>query len=28
MQFADQFAFSRFFKNSTGCSPTAYRQAS
>jgi AraC family transcriptional activator of pobA len=27
LQFADQFAFSRFFKNSTGLSPTAYRQA-
>jgi AraC-like DNA-binding protein len=28
LHFADQFAFSRFFKNSTGLSPTAYRQAS
>ena len=28
LQFADQFAFSRFFKKSTGLSPTAYRQAS
>ncbi|WP_375437316.1 AraC family transcriptional regulator [uncultured Hymenobacter sp.] len=27
LHFADQFAFSRFFKNSTGLSPTAYRQA-
>ena len=27
LQFADQFAFSRFFKKSTGLSPTAYRQA-
>jgi len=27
LQFADQFAFSRFFKKSTGVSPTAYRQA-
>ncbi|TGE21601.1 AraC family transcriptional regulator [Hymenobacter aquaticus] len=27
LQFADQFAFSRFFKRSTGLSPTAYRQA-
>lgn len=26
LHFADQFAFSRFFKNSTGLSPTAYRQ--
>ncbi|UOQ53698.1 AraC family transcriptional regulator [Hymenobacter cellulosivorans] len=26
LQFADQFAFSRFFKRSTGLSPTAYRQ--
>ncbi|WP_165822277.1 AraC family transcriptional regulator [Hymenobacter edaphi] len=26
LQFADQFAFSRFFKKSTGLSPTAYRQ--
>jgi AraC family transcriptional activator of pobA len=25
LQFADQFAFSRFFKNSTGVSPSAYR---
>jgi AraC family transcriptional activator of pobA len=28
LQFTDQFAFSRFFKKSTGLSPTAYRQAS
>jgi AraC family transcriptional activator of pobA len=28
LQFADQFAFSRFFKRGTGLSPTAYRQAS
>lgn len=28
LQFADQFAFSRFFKKSTGFSPTAYRQGS
>lgn len=27
LQFTDQFAFSRFFKKSTGLSPTAYRQA-
>ena len=27
LHFADQFAFSRFFKNNTGLSPTAYRQA-
>ncbi|TGE27449.1 AraC family transcriptional regulator [Hymenobacter metallicola] len=27
LQFTDQFAFSRFFKRSTGLSPTAYRQA-
>lgn len=27
LQFNDQFAFSRFFKKSTGLSPTAYRQA-
>lgn len=27
LQFADQFAFSRFFKRGTGLSPTAYRQA-
>ncbi len=27
LHFADQFAFSRFFKKSTGLSPTAYRQA-
>lgn len=27
LQFADQFAFSRFFKRSTGLSPVAYRQA-
>jgi AraC family transcriptional regulator, transcriptional activator of pobA len=27
LHFADQFSFSRFFKNSTGLSPTAYRQA-
>ncbi|WP_375436556.1 AraC family transcriptional regulator [uncultured Hymenobacter sp.] len=27
LHFADQFAFSRFFKNRTGISPTAYRQA-
>lgn len=26
LHFTDQFAFSRFFKNSTGLSPTAYRQ--
>lgn len=26
LQFADQFAFSRFFKQHTGLSPTAYRQ--
>ncbi|WP_324674584.1 helix-turn-helix transcriptional regulator [Hymenobacter sp. GOD-10R] len=28
LHFADQFAFSRFFKKSTGLSPTAYRQVS
>ncbi|TGE09726.1 AraC family transcriptional regulator [Hymenobacter fodinae] len=28
LQFTDQFAFSRFFKRSTGVSPVAYRQAS
>lgn len=28
LHFTDQFAFSRFFKKSTGLSPTAYRQAS
>lgn len=27
LRFVDQFAFSRFFKKSTGLSPTAYRQA-
>ncbi|WP_133271481.1 AraC family transcriptional regulator [Hymenobacter radiodurans] len=27
LHFTDQFAFSRFFKKSTGLSPTAYRQA-
>ncbi|RYU83369.1 helix-turn-helix domain-containing protein [Hymenobacter persicinus] len=27
LEFADQFAFSRFFKNCTGVSPTAYRLA-
>lgn len=27
LHFADQFAFSRFFKKSTGLSPTAYKQA-
>ena len=27
LHFADQFAFSRFFKKHAGCSPTAYKQA-